>query len=157
MDHRNFWIICLLSSMAVNADAAAPDKVEEALGEVRDVKADLFSRESSVLGTLPGPAEMAAHQLRCRPLPKPQAGLQRRMRFDAATQQYAAGLDLKSLKKIPGRMGSRCLPLGITGAYVAEFQQRTELMVTHVQADAPAGGALEVGDVVFGANGRQFP
>ena len=35
-------------------------KVEEALSEVRHVKADLHSRESSVLGQLPGPADVSA-------------------------------------------------------------------------------------------------
>ncbi len=72
------------------AAAAESDNVEEALAEVRDVKAALFSRESSVLGTLPGPAETAAHQLRCRPISKPQAGAPRKIRFDEATQQRAA-------------------------------------------------------------------
>jgi len=47
------------------------DHCARALSEVRDVKADLFSRQSSVLGTLPGPVETAAHQMRCRPMHQP--------------------------------------------------------------------------------------
>ena len=65
------WTALLAVSMVGPIAAAAPDKVEQALSEVRQVKADLYSRESSVLGTLPGPEEMAAHQLRCRPTPSP--------------------------------------------------------------------------------------
>jgi len=48
------------------------------------------------------------------------------------------------------------LPLGITGAYVTEAQNRVELLVIHVLDDAPATGVLQVDDIIIGANGRLF-
>ncbi len=53
---------------------AEKDIVEKALSEVRDVKQDMFSRHSSVLGELPGPSGLAAAQMRTRPIPSPQPG-----------------------------------------------------------------------------------
>ena len=150
------WGACLAVCLAGTAAAAEPDDVARALSEVRDVKADLFSRQSSVLGRLPGPAEMAAHQMRCRPLPKPTAGVRREIRFDAATIRRAAALDPVALRKSKGRMGMRVLPLGITGAYVTEAAGRKELVVVHVLPDAPAGGVLRRDDILLGANGRLF-
>jgi len=144
------------SLMAATVAMAATDKVEEALAEVRDVKADLYSRQSSVLGTLPTPADLAAHQMRCRPIPKPQTGIPREIRFDAATKQRAAGLDPVALRKAKGRMGLRVLPLGITGAYVTEALKHRELVVVHVLDDTPASGVLQPDDIVIGANGRLF-
>ncbi len=145
---------CLMAVWAGMAPAAERDKVEEALAEVRDVKADLFSRQSSVLGELPSPAELAAHQMRCRPLPK--AATAGEMAFGTATVERAAALDPAKLRKAKARFGARVLPLGITGAYVFEMLNRTELVVAHVLADSPAGGVLKVDDIILGANGRLF-
>jgi len=150
------WLTCLTLSLAGMARGAQPDKVEQALREVRDVKADLFSRHSGVLGRLPGPAEMAAHQMRCRPIPRPKAGVPREIMFDAQTIERAAGIDPVKLRKAKGRMGMRILPLGITGAYVSEFLKRKELLVVHVLEDSPASGVLQLNDVIIGANGRLF-
>jgi len=138
------------------AIAAQPDKVELALRQVREVKADLFSRQSSVLGLLPGPAEMAAHQMRCRPIPKPKAGVRRELDFDAETTQRAAKLDPLALRKARSRMGMRVLPLGITGAYFTEAIGHKELLVVHVLPDTPASGVLRSDDIIIGANGRLF-
>ena len=156
MDNARLWLACLLVFPAGMAAAARPDKVEEALAEVRNVKADLYSRDSSVLGKLPGPAELAAHQLRCRPIPKPKAGVPREIRFDAATTQRAAKLDPMALRKAVGRLPLTILPLGITGAYVTEAKGRCELLVVHVLADTPAAGVLQLDDIIIGANGRLF-
>jgi len=147
-----FLAVSLVGSVAT----AGADKVEEALSEVRHVKADLYSRESSVLGTLPGPAEMAAHQLRCRPIPKPRAGAPREVRFDAATEKRAAQLDPMKLRKGTGRFPLTVLPLGITGAYVTEAKGSKELLVVHVLPDSPATDVLRLDDIVIGANGRLF-
>ncbi|MEE8450986.1 MAG: DUF6288 domain-containing protein [Thermoguttaceae bacterium] len=156
MNSIRIAVLGLMSSLGSFASAAEPDGVERALSEVRDVKADLFSRRSSVLGTLPGPAETAAHQMRSRPIPEPKAGVSREVRFDAATRSRAAALDPVALRKAKGRMGMRVLPLGITGAYVTEITGHTELVVVHVLDDAPATGVLRPGDVILGANGRLF-
>ncbi len=150
------WLTCLTLSLAAMARGAQPDKVEQALREVRDVKAALFSRSSGLLGRLPGPAEIAAHQMRCRPIPRPEAGVPREIRFDAQTIERAAGLDPVELRKAKGRMGMRVLPLGITGAYVSEFLKRNELLVVHVLEESPAGGVLQLNDAIIGANGRLF-
>jgi len=156
MNNARLWLVCLVAFPAGPAAAARPDKVDEALAEVRHVKADLYRRHSSVLGRLPGPAEMAAHQLRCRPIPKPTRGAPREIRFDAETVTRAAALDPMALRKAPGRLPLTVLPLGITGAYVTEAKGRVELLVVHVLDDAPATGALRLDDIIIGANGRLF-
>lgn len=150
------WITGLTLSLVTIAAAAPADKIEQALREVREVKADLFSRRSSVLGRLPGPAELAAHQLRCRPLPEPTAGVPREVEFDAETTKRAAELDPVALRRTKGRMGMRILPLGITGAYVTEVLDHQELIVVHVLPDSPANGVLELDDIIMGVNGRLF-
>ncbi|NQT88982.1 hypothetical protein HQ560_19595, partial [bacterium] len=156
MHSARAWIVGLALSVAGAGAAAEPSKLEQALREVRGVKADLFSRTSSILGTLPGPAEMAAHQMRCRPAPQPKAGATRDMTFDAAVRERAAKLDPLAMRKRKGRMGRRVLPLGITGAYVSEVVNKTEFLVVHVLDDSPAGGVLRLDDIILGANGRLF-
>ena len=80
-------LVCL--PLAIPFSAQAEDLTEEALGEVRHTKAELYSDKSSVLGKLPGPAELAAHQLRSRPRHVPKAGTPRKMKFDDATRAAA--------------------------------------------------------------------
>ena len=150
---------CVALSLAAVTAAAEPDKVEQALSEVRDVKADLHSRKSSVLGALPGPEELAAHQMRCRPIPTPTAGGPRDIQLDqldANTIGRLTKLSPASMRKLSGRMGMRILPMGITGAYVSEFLKRKEVLVVHVLEDSPAAGVLQLDDIIFGANGRLF-
>jgi len=134
---------------------AGPDKVSQALSEVRGVKADLFSRKSSVLGMLPGPVELAAHQMRCRPAPKPKAGLRREIEFDVATVKRAARLSPAAMRKARS-ISTRVLPLGVTGAYVTEAAGKKEFLVLHVLDKTPAAGALQLDDIIIGANGRLF-
>jgi len=151
------WLmIGLILVPASPATAAAPDPLEQALSEVRDVKADLHSRKSSVLGTLPGPAESAAQQMRCRPAPQPKKGVPREIKFDAATIEHAAALNPEALRKAKPRFGRRVLPLGITGAYVAEALNKSVLFVVDVLDDSPATGVLQLDDIIIGANGRLF-
>jgi len=138
------------------ATAAEPDTVERALSSVRGVKRDLFSERSSVLGKLPGSAEMAAHQVRCRPLPVPKAGAGRKLQFDDDVKRRAAALKPEALRKLKHRMGMVVLPLGITGAHVAEFVKRVELLVVHVSPETPAAGVLQTDDIILGAIGRLF-
>ncbi len=147
--------IVLALSVSFTA-AAEADKVEEALSEVQHVKADLHSRDSSVLGVLPGPAETAAHQMRCRPLIVPKAGAERDLDFAAEIKARGGKVNPAALGQVPGRFGLRVLPLGVTGAYVTEHQNRREMMVVHVVPKSPADGALQVHDVILGANGRLF-
>ena len=151
------WLtICLMCVSTSPATAAAPDPVEQALSEVRDVKADLHSRKSSVLGALPGPAESAAQQMRCRPAPQPKAGVPREINFDQATLEQAAALKPAALRQAKPRFGRRVLPLGIAGAYVAEALNKSVFLVVHVLDDSPATGVLQLDDVIIGANGRLF-
>jgi len=146
---------CLVFQLAGAAVAAEGDKVEKALSEVRGVKAGLFSRKSSVLGKLPGPAELAAHQRRCRPAPKPKAGVRREIGFDVETIKRAAKLDPAVMRKAKSR-SVRVLPLGVTGAYVTEAVGKTEFLVLHVLDKTPAAGVLQLDDIIIGANGRFF-
>ena len=147
--------ICLVFLSTGVATAAEGDKIEKALSEVRGVKANLFSRKSGVLGKLPGPAEMAAHQMRCRPAPKPKSGVRREIDFDAETIKRAAKLDPAAMRKARSR-SVRILPLGITGAYVTEAAGKTEFLVVHVLDKTPAAGVLQLDDIIIGANGRIF-
>ncbi len=114
MKHTSVLLACTAFLFVMGSEADADDPVEEALANVRDAKVALFSRESSVLGTLPGPAEMAAHQMRCRPIPKPQAGVPREIEFDEATKKRAAGLDPMEQRKAAGRLQMTVLPLRLS-------------------------------------------
>ncbi len=119
----------------------------------------MFSRTSSVLGELPGPAELAATQMRTRPIPRPRLGAKRKVAFsDEQMKQLAAkykGKPLSAFGKV-GRSGRKTIPLGITGAQVTEFLNRNELFVAGVAKDTPADGVLQRMDVIIGANGRLF-
>ncbi len=133
--------------------------VEAALASVRDVKAQMFSRESSVLGPLPSPAELAATQMELRPIPRPQPGGPGTVTFTTAQKrQFANDYKDKPIASFgkTGRCFPKTIPLGITGAQVVEFLKRKELFVAGVQPETPADGKLQRGDVIVGANGRLF-
>ncbi len=156
---RLLALFTLAASLFTMTGADAEDLVEEALAEVRDVKADMFSRHSSVLGELPGPAEFAAAQMRTRPIPQPQPGGPGTVAFTAEQKERFAeryrGKDVASFGKT-GRCGSKTIPLGITGAHVTEFLNRSELFVVGVESNSSADGVLVPQDVIVGANGRLF-
>ncbi len=156
MSIKKPWIFCLALLVTGPAFAEALGTLEEELAKVRQAGAELYTRESSVFGQLPDPATMAAHQMRCRPIPVPKAGGKREIDFDAATKQYAAKLDPMELRKAAGRLQMTVLPVGITGAYVVEAKERKELLVVHVLANSPATGVLKLDDILIGANGRLF-
>ncbi|MHC4199506.1 MAG: DUF6288 domain-containing protein, partial [Planctomycetota bacterium] len=148
-----------LATVAPRAAFGRDAELERALSEVRRVKADMFSTESSVLGKLPSPAELAAMQLGCRPIPKPAstvgAGRTRTVTFDAATRRRLA----KELAPMPAkgtRRANTTIPLGITGAQVTERMGRKSFFVVHVLPGSTAGEVLRKGDVIIGANGRFF-
>ncbi|MDP6633744.1 MAG: DUF6288 domain-containing protein [Phycisphaerae bacterium] len=147
---------CLVAFWVCTAPGAEAGEVEKALSEVRDVKAELFSRKSSVLGALPGPAELATHQMRCRPAPKPKTDVRRDIEFDAEAIKRAAKLKPAAMRKAKSRCNIRALPLGITGAYVTEAVGKTEFLVVHVLKETPAAGVLQLDDIIMGANGRLF-
>ena len=130
--------------------------IEQELAKVRNAGLELYTRQSSVFGKLPSPEAMAAQQMRCRPLPKPDAKAAHELAFDQAAIKRAAGLDPMALRKLPGRLQMTVLPVGITGAYVVEAKGRNELLVVHVLADSPASGILKLDDIIIGANGRLF-
>jgi len=148
-----------LATIASPAAHGRDAELERALSEVRGVKADMFSTESSVLGKLPSPAELAAVQLACRPIPRPAAtagaGRSRTVTFDAATRRRLA----KELAPMPSkgtRRANTTIPLGITGAQVTERMGRKAFFVVHVLPKTAADGVLRKGDVIIGANGRFF-
>jgi len=153
--HKLLYLVSGYLALTLPTTAIA-DSVEDALRAVRDIKADIHSRRSSVLGELASPEEMAAHQMRCRPAPRPRTGLEREMAFDEQTIQRAARISPDALCKANPRFGLGALPLGITGAYVKESANKVELLVVHVVEDSPAAGPLQVKDVIIGANGRLF-
>ena len=120
---------------------------------MRDVKADMYSTASRSFGELPGPAELARVQMRCRP--RPGDGRGRTVSFDAATRRRLAG-EFAPLPEKGTRRGVETFPLGITGAQVADRTDRKALFVVHVIPDTPADGILRKGDVIIGANVRFF-
>ena len=148
-----------LATVAPRAAFGGDAELERALAEVRRVKADMFSTESSVLGSLPAPAELAAVQLRCRPIPRPVSTTNmsrtRTVTFDAGTRKRLA----KELAPLPSkgtRRANTTIPLGITGAQVTERMGRKAFFVVHVIPGTAADGVLRKGDVIIGANGRFF-
>ena len=136
------------------ADESLPPMVKAALDEVRLNRAEMYDVfESSTLGKTAGPSEFAATQ--------------RNMRAYYMTP--AAALELSEARKaelgaLYGRVAlfgrpraGKAFALGITGAHVIDVEHRPELVVTRVEPGTPAAGALEVGDVILGANQRLFP
>jgi hypothetical protein len=142
--------------LGVPAAAQPLGTVEQELAKVRNAGQELYTRDSTVFGKLPGPEDLAAQQMRCRPLPRPDAKARHEMDFDEAVTKRAAALDPAELRKLPGRLQMTVLPVGITGAYVVEAMGRDELLVVHVLPDSPATGALKLDDIIIGANGRLF-
>ena len=154
---RSFVVGLAVVSMCGGVVLAQPlGTVEQELAKVRKAGLELYTRQSSVFGQLPSPEEMAAHQMRCRPVPKPDAKAAHEMAFDEDATKRAAGLDPMALRKLAGRLQMTVLPVGITGAYVVEAMGRSELLVVHVLAETPASGALKLDDIIIGANGRLF-
>jgi hypothetical protein len=144
---------CLGLWLAAMALGGGVDDVELALREVRDVKADLFARESSVLGKLPGPAETAAAEPDCRALHRPRKPLAIAFTDE---QKHALARDY-TLYTFTGRSRlADCFPIGITGIHARDIAGRTELLVVAVEDDSPASGLVKVDDILIGANGRLF-
>jgi hypothetical protein len=130
--------------------------VEDALSSVRDVRADMFSRQSSVLGELPGPGELAEAELRARPIPRPQANQPRTLNLDAAATAKVLK-DVEAFLAVVEKSRSRSfpvIPLGITGGQVREVVGHAFFRVYKVLPKTPADGLLGVGDVIVGANGQ---
>ncbi len=147
----------LVCSATIRAEAA--DEIERALRQVRDVKKDMFSTRSSVLGELPGPAEMAARQLRARPIPTFEPKANPTVTFDPERLKRLAGEINKRLGKLrkdrKGKPESRTL--GITGGRIAkDYFNRQDFLILEVQPDTPAAGRLKGRDIIIGANGRLF-
>ena len=135
------------------------DEVERALASVRDVKAEMFSVDSSVLGPLPDPGELAAEQMALRPIPAARAGGPEILNFTAEQKRQLkktyGGKAVASFGKT-GRGGPKTIPLGMTGAHVVEFLGARELIVAGIEPGTPAEGKLEPLDVIIGANGQLF-
>ena len=128
-------------------------KLRDALDKVRDTRAGMFDTfESSVLGKIATPAEMAATQRDWRAYySQPATSLS-----DVDRKELAAKYGRVALFGRP-RTGS-AFPLGIVGAHVIDVQGLPELTITGVDPNTPASMAeLAAGDVIFGVNGRVFP
>jgi len=140
---------------AVPAWSQSSDPVAEALAEVRGIKADMFARESSVLGMLPGPAELAAAQPDRLAMFRPA----KQMEYAFSTDEKA---DLRKRfakpdfgKKPRSRMAP-CNGAGITGFHFRDITGRTEMVVVAIEPGSPADGPLKIDDIIIGANGNLF-
>jgi hypothetical protein len=144
----------LLSGAAIADDA---ELIADSLKQVRDVKKDMFEGQSSVLGRLPSPEEMARQQLRVRPIPKPPTNPNAPVAFDAERIKKLTGeLKRRMGKLAKDRKGTPVSkPLGITGARIADdYFKRQDFLIVDVQAATPAFGKLKAHDIIIGANGR---
>ncbi len=157
MDMRaNRWLLwsVLVSLLAFTATVRAEDDpVAAALAKVRNTKADLFATDSSVLGTLPGPAEMAAAQPDLRTLLTSRGPMT--IEF-TGEQRHAFKRDYTYYTFRGGSRLADCFPIGITGIHVRDVARRTEMIVQAVETGSPADGKVKVDDVIIGANGRLF-
>ena len=144
-------IVSLSPSVIYAADAADP--VAKALAAVRDVKADMFSTQSSVLGPLPGPAELAAAQPNLREMLRPTGPAQ--LTFSAAQRdQYVR--NYKYFTFVGRGREADCFPIGNSGVHARDIRSRTELIVVAIEPGSPADGKVRVDDIIIGANGGLF-
>jgi len=135
------------------ADDSPDDLVAEALAGVRDNNHETEITHSSVLGELASSAELAAAQPDMRaifaarePLAIDFTGQQQRQ-LDRDYRYYT----------FSGRPRlAEIYRMGITGAHIRDVDLRPEVVVSFIEPGSPAEGALEVDDVIVGANGRMF-
>ncbi len=145
-----FAVIC--GAVAVSAMAAdAPDLIEEALNDVHHVRRDLYAGESSVLGKLPGPEQLAAAQVDLR------AKFEFRHGSWKPTEAEKKGLGLR-YKHVTlfGRPKHGKIPLGPTGAWVSYDSDVAEVIVLGMEKGSLADGPLALGDLILGANGHRL-
>jgi len=139
---------------ARGTDDSLHPTVKAALDDVRLNRAGMYDVfKSSTLGKTAGPAEFAATQ--------------RNMRAHYMTPAPALELSEARKAELGARYGrvalfgrprtGKAFALGITGAHVIDIEHGPELVVTSVEPNTPAAGALQVGDVILGANQRLFP
>jgi len=149
------WAALVLMGAAARGGAAAAegDSIAKALAEVRGVKADMFAHQSSVLGKLPGPAELAAAQADRRTAFPPGTPLE----VAFTDKQRAAFQKAYAKPAFKGRSRmATCFPVGVTGVHVRDIRDRIELVVVAIEEGSPADGKVRVNDILIGANGRLF-
>lgn len=145
------WAVLFLAVAGLHA---AADPVEQALGDVRDIRKEFYSTTSSTFGTLPGPKELAAAQVNFR-----RKYAARRSATMEIGSEKAAELAREYRYHTligRGRHGETKVPLGVTGAWLRDFVQREELVVAGIDEGSPADGVLQLNDIVVGVNGRLF-
>ncbi len=152
-------VACLLTASLLCGAAIADDAelIADSIKQVRDVKKDMFEGQSSVLGPLPSPAEMALQQLRTRPIPKPPTNPNAPVTFDAERiKKLTDGLKRRMGRLSKDRKGTPVSkPLGITGVRIADdYFKRQDFLVVDIQSGTPASGKLKANDIIIGANGR---
>jgi hypothetical protein len=152
-------LVCAAGGEAFGED----DEIARALSKVRDVKKDMFQGGSSVLGVRPGPEDMAAQQMRARPIPTFEPKDRYSVKYDSERLTILAkGIDrrwnkLKKDKKGKSKESVESKTLGITGARMAaDYLGRQDLLIVDILPGTPADGKLEVRDIVIGANGLLF-
>jgi len=158
MKHLTFPTASVVGVVLAASAMAQAGPIEDALASVRDVRADMFSRQSSVLGELPGPAELAEVELRARPIPRPRANQPRTLKLGAAGTAKVLK-DADAFLAVVEKSRSRSfpvIPLGVTGGQVREVVGHAFFRVYIVLPKTPADGLLSEGDVIVGANGKLF-
>ncbi len=140
------WL-CLATLMA---DEAL--KLDGILHTARQTRAGMYdSFESSVLGKTATPAETAATVRNWREVYSQPAKDLTAVDRGVLTKKYGNA----KVFGIPRAVGP--YPLGILGAWVTDAHERPEITVTKLEADSPAVGKLEQGDIIVGVNGHLFP
>jgi len=136
------------------AGSLTEQQLQTELEKLRQFRSKHFTENSSsVLDALPSPGEQAQTQVDFR---KQFMGNAQRRLSDAEKRRV---LDLYGSVAfhLPTRSGRETFPLGITGAHLREMRGQGATTVETIEADSPAAGTLEVGDVIVGAFGHLFP
>lgn len=158
MNVMHWWrVVGCLGALgwAIPVWSQSSDPIEEALAEVRGVKADMFARESSILGKLPGPAELAAAQPDRLAMFRPATRMEYRFSAEENAELRQKYSEPDFGKKPRSRM-TPCNGAGISGFHFRDIIDRTELVVVAIEPESPADGQLEIDDIIIGANGTLF-
>lgn len=150
-------LLLLVLSVHQSRSVAGPlteQQLQAELEALRQVRSGHFmENSSSVLGTLPSPAEQAETQVDFR---KQFMGEAPRSLSDAEKKRVLDQFGYVTFH-LPTRSGRATFPLGITGAHLREMRGESATTVETIEAESPAAGALEVGDIIIGAYGHFFP
>jgi len=147
-------LVSCLVGVGEGKEILSDEELQRELEAARALHPGYFDNpQSSVLGKLVGPAELAATRVDFRQLYEGRAARA------LSEEEKARVLKLFGHVTLFYSTRSACetFRLGITGAYLREMSGQGILTVAAVDEGSAADGALEPGDVIVGAYGQLFP